>query len=130
MSRTATRIGGVFGLATAVVIIPAYLVGASSFLTANGTLPLLHLLFGLVFLGVLVSVLRSEAGPSGAVYIALIGGDRTVQRPDRHFGSATLIFATAFIVWRTGVLPRWTALLAVLGILPLLVLPANTGTAE
>jgi hypothetical protein len=39
-----------------------------------------------------------------------------------HFsqiGSAALIFATAFIVWRTAVLPRWAALLAVLGIMAL-----------
>src|SRR5262249_42945051 len=37
-----------------------------------------------------------------------------------HIGSATLIFATAYIVWRTGVLPKWSAALAILGIPPLL----------
>jgi hypothetical protein len=175
MSATGNRIGGLFGLASAALIIPAYLVGspgtprtgtgaqnyfdgASTFLTANGTLPLLHLLFGLVFIGVLVSALRNAAGPSGAVYIALIGAavyltltaagvaaevavpaaivqfnDLTVVAYSQPFlalsfwldhfsqiGSAALIFATAFIVWRTAVLPRWTALLAVLGILPLI----------
>jgi hypothetical protein len=175
MSGTANRIGGLFGLASAVAIIPAYVVGspetprtgtgaqsyfdgASTFLTANGTLPLLHLLFGVVFIGVLVSVLRNAAGPSGAVYIALIGGavflaltaaglaaevavpaaiaqfnDLTVVAYSQPFlalsfwlyhfsqiGSAALIFATAFVVWRTAVLPRWTAMLAVLGILPLI----------
>jgi hypothetical protein len=30
-----------------------------------------------------------------------------------------LIFATAYVVWRTGVLPKWSAALAVLGLLPL-----------
>ena len=37
-----------------------------------------------------------------------------------HIGSASLIFATAYIVWRTGVLPKWSSALAVLGIPPLL----------
>jgi hypothetical protein len=175
MSATGNRIGGLFGLASAALIIPAYLVGspetprtgtgaqnyfdsASTFLTANGTLPLLHILFGVVFLGVLISALRQAAGPSGAVYVALIGSavyltltaaglaaevavpaaiaqfnDLTVVAYSQPFlalslwlyhfsqiGSAALIFATSYIVWRTAVLPRWTALLAVLGILPLL----------
>src|ERR1700709_1369317 len=88
MGSGTTRIGGVFGVAAAAAVIPAYLVGsperagdadeyldrASAFVAANGTLPVLHLLFGLVFLGVLVSLLRSAAGPTGAVYIALGGG--------------------------------------------------------
>ena len=53
-------------MASAGVVVPAYLVGspdaetpprtyyfdsAASFLTANGALPLLHVLFGVVFLG-------------------------------------------------------------------------------
>jgi len=169
------RVGGLFGVASAAAVIPAYLAGsperpknpteahdyfdrAASFLTANGTLPLLHLLFGLVFLGVLVSVLRSAAGPTGAVYIALLGGavflaltaaglaaevaipaaivrfnDVTVGDYSQpflglavwlyhysHVGSAALIFATAYIVWRTGVLPKRSAALAVLGVPPLL----------
>jgi hypothetical protein len=40
-----------------------------------------------------------------------------------HFsqiGAAALIFASAVVVWRTGVLPKWTAVLAILGVLPLL----------
>ena len=85
------RAGGLLGIASAVAVVPAYLAGspetpdeasdarayfdsAASFLTANGILPLLHLLFGLLFLGVLVSMLRSAAGPTGAVYTAVIGG--------------------------------------------------------
>jgi hypothetical protein len=175
MASVATRLGGLCGVASAAVVIPAYLAGspeaptnpsdaqvyfesAASFLTANGTLPLLHVLFGLLFLGVLISVLRSAAGATGAVYVALIGGAvfvaltaaglaaevavpaAIVQFDDvsvtdysqpflglavwlyhySHIGSAALIFATAYIVWRTGVLPKWSAALAVLGVLPLL----------
>jgi hypothetical protein len=175
MASAATRLGGLCGVASAAVVIPAYLAGspeaptnpsdaqgyfdsAASFLTANGTLPLLHVLFGLLFLGVLISVLRSAAGATGAVYVALIGGAvfvaltaaglaaevavpaAIVQFDDvsvtdysqpflglavwlyhySHIGSAALIFATAYIVWRTGVLPKWSAALAVLGVLPLL----------
>jgi hypothetical protein len=88
---TETRIGGVCGVLAALAMIPAYLVGtpnqprtpkeaagyyesAAGFVTANGALPLLHVLLGLVFLGVLVHVLRRAAGPSGAVYLALAGG--------------------------------------------------------
>jgi hypothetical protein len=175
MGSGTIRLGGLFGVVSAIVIIPAYLAGspevpnnptdahdyfdsAASFLTANGTLPLLHLLFGLLFLGVLISVLRSAAGPTGAVYVALIGGavfialtaaglaaevavpaaivrfdDVTVTDYSQpflglavwlyhysHIGSAALIFATAYVTWRTGVLPKWSAALAVLGVLPLL----------
>ena len=175
MSSAATRIGGLCGIAAAVVIIPASTVGspeapktpadahsyydsASSFVTANGTLPLLHLLFGLVFLGALVALLRRASGPSVDAYVALAGGavflaltaaglaaEVAVPAAIVHFndvsiteytqpflalsfwlyhlsqiGSAALIFATAVVVWRTGVLPKWTAVLAILGVLPLL----------
>lgn len=91
MANTETKIGGVCGVLAAVAMIPAYVVGtpdqprtpeeaagyyesASWFVTANGALPMLHVLLGLVFLGVLVHVLRQAAGPSGAVYLALAGG--------------------------------------------------------
>jgi hypothetical protein len=175
MGNGTIRLGGLFGVASAVAVIPAYLAGspespksssdarayfdsAASFLTANGTLPLLHLLFGLAFLGVLVSVLRSAAGPTGAVYVALTSGavffaltaaglaaevavpaaidrfgDATVTAYSEPFlglaiwlyhysqiGSAALIFATAYVVWRTEVLPKWSAVLAVLGVMPLM----------
>ncbi|MFV9636397.1 hypothetical protein [Mycobacterium neumannii] len=175
MGSGTIRLGGLLGVACAGVVVPAYLVGspempkdadgvdahfdsAATFLTLNGTLPLLHLLFGLLFLGVLVSMLRSAAGPTGAVYTAAIGGtvflaltaaglaaevavpaaivrfdDLTVTSYSQpflgmavwlyhysHIGSAALIFTTAYIVWRTGVLPKWSAALAVLGIPALL----------
>lgn len=175
MGSGTIRLGGLLGIASAVAVVPAYLAGspeapdrpadarayfdsAAAFLTANGTLPLLHLLFGLLFIGVLCSMLRSAAGPTGAVYTAVIGGavflaltaaglaaevavpaaivrfdDVTVTDYAQpylglavwlyhysHIGSAALIFATAYIVWRTGVLPRWSAALAVLGVPALL----------
>ena len=174
MSGAATRIGGLCGIATALVVIPANTVGspeapktpadahsyyasASWFVTANGTLPLLHLLLGLVFLGALVALLRRAAGPSADVYVALAGGavflaltaaglaaEVAVPAAIVHFndvsiteytqpflglslwlyhfsqiGAAALIFATAIVIWRTGVLPRWTVVLAILGVLPL-----------
>jgi hypothetical protein len=170
-----TRVGGLMGVVSAAAVVPAYLVGspevpsrpeqaaqyfehAASFLTANGTLPLLHLLFGLLFLGVLVSVLRAAAGPTAAVYVALIGGavffaltaaglaaevavpaaivrfgDLSVTQFSQPFlglavwlyhysqiGSAAMIFATGYLIWTTGVLPKWTAALALLGIPALL----------
>nr|WP_090343899.1 hypothetical protein [Mycolicibacterium malmesburyense]CRL75113.1 hypothetical protein CPGR_03427 [Mycolicibacterium malmesburyense] len=175
MGSGTIRLGGLLGVASAGTAVPAYLVGspetpkaagavaayfdrAATFLTLNGALPLLHLLFGLLFVGVLVSVLRSAAGPTGAVYTAAIGGtvflaltaaglaaevavpaaivrfdDLTVTSYSQpflglavwlyhysHIGSAALIFATAYIVWRTGVLPKWSAALAVLGVPALL----------
>ncbi|TFV56047.1 hypothetical protein E4P42_20870 [Mycobacterium sp. PS03-16] len=173
MGSGTIRVGGLCGVVSAAAAMPAYLVGsperpddaaaaqryvddAATFLTANGTVPLAHLLFGVLFLGVLVATLRSAAGPTGAVYTALIGGtvfvaltaaglaaevavpativqfgDPSVADPAflglavwlyhySHIGSAALIFATAYVAWRTAVLPKWSAGLAVLGVLPLL----------
>ncbi|MCT7659622.1 hypothetical protein [Mycobacterium deserti] len=169
------RLGGFFGIACAATAVPAYVVGspevprqpevaatyfdrADSYLFSNGTLPLLHLLFGLLFLAVLISMLRTASGPTGALYVALFGGalfltltgaglaaevavpaaivrfgDLTVTEFSQpflslavwlyhysHVGSAALVFATAYLVWRTAVLPKWSAGLAVLGVLPAL----------
>jgi hypothetical protein len=81
------RLGGVFGLLAVVFVIPAYLVGypdapgspveASSyfdvgfgtFVFLNGVLPLFHVFFFLLFLGVLYGVLRSvgDGDRGGAV---------------------------------------------------------------
>jgi len=91
MASTETKIGGACGVLAAVAMIPAYVVGtpdqprtpeeaasyydsASWFVTANGALPMLHVLLGLVFLAVLVHVLRRAMGPAGVVYLALAGG--------------------------------------------------------
>jgi hypothetical protein len=187
MDSAGTRIGGLSGLVAALVVIPAYLIGSpdvprtpdeatsyyasvSSFVTLNGALPLLHILFGLVFLGVLVGVLRAASGPVGTVYTALAGGiiylglggagfAAEVASPSAllrfgavagagisqpflalsvwmyHYsqiGGAVLILAASAAIWRTRVLPTWTAFAGVLGVLPLLhlwlPLPAAFGT--
>ena len=95
--RAAVRLGGVFGLLAVIVMIPAYLVGypdapgspeeASSYFGAglgtfvflNGVLPLFHVFFFILFLGVLYGLLRSAedgAGGGGGVLpaAALAGG--------------------------------------------------------
>ncbi len=161
MDITTIRFGGAFGVICALAMIPAY-VGrthdsSATFATANGMVPLLHILFGLAFLGVLVAMLRRAAGPTAGVYTALAGGvlfftltavgfaaevaypaavvrfgDATITEFNEplltlatwlyHFcqiGSVAMIFAASAIVWRTGVLPRWTAAGVVLGFLPL-----------
>lgn len=68
MGSGTIRMGGLCGLISAGAVIPAYLAGsperprtqeaanayfadAASFVTANGTVPLLHLLFGVAFVG-------------------------------------------------------------------------------
>jgi hypothetical protein len=95
---TVVRLGGVFGLLAVVAIIPAYLVGypdapgspaeaesyfgvsMDAFVLANGVLPLLHVFFFLLFLGVLYGVLRSAeegtrgGGGEGLPAAALAGG--------------------------------------------------------
>lgn len=187
MNSVTARVGGLCGLVAALAVIPGYVVGipdrpdtpaeaasyhdaGSSFVTANGVLPMLHILLGLVFLGVLVAVLRRAAGPDPAVYVAIVGGtlwlvlvavgiaaevaypaaivrfgDVTVTEFTQpllafstwlyHYcqlGAAALIFATSTVIWRTGVLPKWTAFGAILGVLALLrlwiPLPAALGT--
>lgn len=92
MDTIAIRIGGLCGFAAALVMIPAYVVGSpdapksaseaeryyesnSTFVTANGVFPILHLLFFVVFLGALISLLRrAENGRSGFAIAALAGG--------------------------------------------------------
>ena len=80
------RLGGVFGLLSVVAMIPAYLVGSPDlpgspeeagsyfesglgmFVFSNGVLPLLHIFFFILFLGVLYGLLRGteEDGDRGA----------------------------------------------------------------
>lgn len=87
------RLGGLFGLLSAVVMIPAYIVGypdapgslaeanlyfdagPGAFLFFNGVLPLFHVFFFLWFLGVLRGMLRRAEGEGGALSsVALAGG--------------------------------------------------------
>ncbi len=158
MDTTTVRFGGAFGVISALTMIPAYLVGTSDKpnTPANG-IPLLHILFGLAFVGVLTAMLRWASGPSPAVYTALGGGvfyftltaggfaaevaypaavvrfgDGIITEFNEplltlatwlyHYcqiGSVAMIFATSMTVWRTGVLPKWVAAGAILGVLPL-----------
>jgi hypothetical protein len=95
--RTAVRLGGIFGLLAVIVMIPAYLVGypdapgspeeasayfgagLGTFVFSNGVLPLFHVFFFILFLGVLNGVLRSagdgaQGGGGGLPAAALAGG--------------------------------------------------------
>ena len=94
--RNLVRLGGVFGLLAVVAMIPAYLVGhpdapgsaaeaetyfgvgIDAFVLSNGVLPLLHVFFFLLFLGVLYGVLRSAEdgvrGGGGLPAVGLAGG--------------------------------------------------------
>jgi hypothetical protein len=91
MGTVATRIGGAFGLLSVLVLIPALVVGfadqprtaeetrhyyesAPAFVISNGAVPLLHILFGLVFVGALTSMLIRATGPRAEIYIAVVGG--------------------------------------------------------
>jgi hypothetical protein len=91
------RLGGLSGLLAVVSMIPAYLVGypdapgslleaqtyfdaeSGMFVLSNGVLPLFHVFFFLLFLGVLYGMLRSPGGETRAVAeglpaVALAGG--------------------------------------------------------
>jgi hypothetical protein len=96
--RAALRLGGIFGLLAVVVMIPAYLVGhpdapgspqeasayfeagIGTFVFSNGVLPLFHVFFFILFLGVLYGVLRGAGddaqgvGGVGLPAAALAGG--------------------------------------------------------
>ena len=160
MDTTTIRFGGAFGFVCTVSMIPVYVTSArdtsTTFATANSIVPLIHILFGLAFLGVLVAMLRQAAGPTPGVYAALAGGVLFFTLTAGGFalaalpaavmqagvpaitelneplltlatslysycqiGAVAMIFATSAIVWRTSVLPKWTAVGAVLGFLPL-----------
>jgi hypothetical protein len=93
--RTDVRLGGIFGLLAVVVMIPAYLVGypdapgspqeasayfgagLGTFVFSNGVLPLFHVFFFILFLGVLYGVLRragDDTRGGGLPAAALAGG--------------------------------------------------------
>lgn len=91
MGTLATRIGGAFGILCVLAMIPALLVGSpdqphtpdqvrhfyeggSAFVTTNGEVPLLHVLFGIIFVGALTSMLIRAVGPRAEINIAVSGG--------------------------------------------------------
>ena len=90
---TLVRLGGLFGLLSVVVMVPAYAVGypdapgslaeaalyfdagPGAFVFSNGVVPLFHVFFFLWFLGVLRGVLRRAEGEGGGLSsVALAGG--------------------------------------------------------
>ncbi len=92
------RLGGIFGLLSVIVMIPAYLVGSpdlpgspevaglyfesglGTFVFSNGVLPLFHVFFFILFLGVLYGVLRraedsaQRGGSGGGLPAAALAG--------------------------------------------------------
>src|SRR5918998_2649583 len=88
------RLGGLSGLLAVAAMIPAYLVGypdapgspleaqtyftggVGTFVFSNGVLPLFHVFFFLLFLGVLYGILRSAGGEArgGALPAAALAG--------------------------------------------------------
>ena len=85
------RLGGISGLLAVLVMIPAYLVGTpdlpgspleaqsyfdvgvGTFVLSNGVLPLFHIFFFILFLGVLYGMLRTAGDEAGGVGAALSG---------------------------------------------------------
>ena len=118
---TLVRLGGIFGLLAVVAVIPAYLVGypdapgspaeaetyfgvrMDAFVLANGVLPLLHVFFFLLFLGVLYGVLRSaeEGARGGGLPAAAWQGASCSRRSAAGFATEILYPAT---LQRFGVL--------------------------
>lgn len=103
------RLGGVFGLLAVVAIIPAYLVGypdapgspeeaisyfgsgLGAFMFSNAVLPLFHVFFFILFLGVLYGVLRraedgAQGGRGGGLPAAALAGG-SCSRRSRQRGS-------------------------------------------
>ena len=107
------RLGGIFGLLSVVAVIPAYLVGSpdapgspeeagsyfeeglGTFVFFNGVLPLLHIFFFILFLGVLYGLLRGAeedgdrgggggGGVRGALPAAALAGGSCSPRSRRR----------------------------------------------
>jgi hypothetical protein len=118
-NRNLVRLGGVFGLLAVVAMIPAYLVGtpdtpgspaaASSYFEAgldtfvfsNGVIPLFHVFFFILFLGVLYGMLRRAEGSvqgggsgGGLPAAALAGGIVFVVLEAAGFAAEILYPAT------------------------------------
>src|SRR5215203_3171145 len=149
------RLGGVSGLLAVISMIPAYLVGypdapgslleaqtyfdaeSGMFVFFNGVLPLFHIFFFLLFLGVLYGMLRSARGEArgvieglpavalagGIVFATLSAAGFTVEifypavlqrfgelRSDTAFVLVSLTLSSWLVAVRTRVLPGWLAL--------------------
>jgi hypothetical protein len=122
MGTLATRIGGAFGILCVLVMIPAFLAGSpdqlrtpeavrhyyesgSAFVTANGEVPLLHVLFG-------IAAVTDFSQPMLTLATWLYHYSQ--------LGAAAMILSASISIWRTGVLPKWASALGILGIPPLL----------
>ncbi len=107
------RLGGLFGLLSVVVMVPAYAVGypdapgslaeaalyfdagPSAFVFSNGVVPLFHVFFFLWFLGVLRGVLRRAEGEGGGLSsVALAGGVVFAALSAAGFAAETVYPAT------------------------------------
>jgi pimeloyl-ACP methyl ester carboxylesterase len=125
--RTAVRLGGIFGLLAVVVMIPAYLVGypdapgspeeasayfgagLGTFVFLNGVLPLFHVFFFILFLGVLyVQALRDPSHVHAICeeYRAAATIDREHDEADRASGHR--IVCPLLALWSAkGPLDTW-----------------------
>jgi hypothetical protein len=178
MTIWSTRLAGIAGILSVLVMIPAYVVGtpdrpsslaeadryfadSAAFVVANGTVPVLHVFFFLFLLGGLVTWLRTaEDEPTAGPTTALAGGLTFIVLTAAGFcaevlapavitrfgvgdpgsdlaasslmlavwlyhycqvGASVMIIATAAVGARTGLLPRWAVIVAlVLAVLTLL----------
>jgi hypothetical protein len=115
------RLGGIFGLLSVVAMIPAYLVGypdapgtpeeagsyfeegLGTFVFSNGVLPLFHIFFFILFLGVLYGLLRSAedggdrraGGVRGALPAAALAGGILFAALEAAGFTAEILFPAA-----------------------------------
>ena len=138
------RLGGFSGLLAVVSMIPAYLVGypgapgslleaqtyfdaeSGMFVFSNGVLPLFHVFFFLLFLGVLYGLLRSAGGEARGIAGTTCGGARRRDRIRDALGggvhSRDLLSSGPAALRRTPIRHRFRARIAdaLLMALPLL----------
>lgn len=138
------RLGGVSSLLAVVAMIPAYLVGypdapgspleaqsyfeggPGTFVFSNGVLPLFHIFFFILFLGVLYATLSAAGFTVEILYPAVLQRFGDLQ-PDAAFvlvsltlsswlyhycqiGTSVMVLSTSVVALGTGVLPGWLAL--------------------
>src|SRR5215212_10680623 len=138
------RLGGVSSLLAVVAMIPAYLVGypdapgspleaqsyfeggPGTFVFSNGVLPLFHIFFFILFLGVLYATLSAAGFTVEILYPAVLQRFGDLQ-PDAAFvlvsltlsswlyhycqiGTSVMVLSTSLVALGTGILPRGLAL--------------------